>query len=147
MFLALSKDTLPMEKLAGVVYQILCQCGKVYAGETQRRLETRVKEHKDACSKGHAEKSAITEHAWDQQHTIDWEDTKVLDKATRPVQLLVKGALCIQRTPTNYRLNRDGGYELPGCWIARPRRNWGEGLAQAAFRLRAARMRMHQVNI
>ena len=65
----------------------------------QRWLETRVKEHKDACSKGHAEKSAIAEHVWDQQHTIDWEDTKVLDKATRPVQLLVKEALCIQRTP------------------------------------------------
>ena len=112
------KDPLPIEKLAGVVYQIPCQCGKVYVGETQRRLETRVKEHKDACSKGHAEKSAIAEHAWDQQHTIDWEDTKVLDKATRPVQLLVKEALYIQRTPANNRLNRDGGYELPGCWIA-----------------------------
>ena len=60
------KDPLPIEKLAGVVYQIPCQCGKVYVGETQRRLETWVKEHKDACSKGHAEKSAIAEHTWDQ---------------------------------------------------------------------------------
>ena len=34
-------------------------------------------------SKGHAEKSAIAEHTLDQQHTIDWEDTKVLDKATK----------------------------------------------------------------
>ena len=91
-----------MEKLAGVVYQIPCQCGKVYAGETQRRLETRVKEYKDACSKGRAEKSAITKHAWDQQHTIDWEDTKVLDKATRPVQLLVKGALSHAHAPGQY---------------------------------------------
>ena len=106
-----------MEKLAGVVYQIPCQCGKVYIGEMQRWLETLVKEHKDAYSKGHAEKSAIAEHARDQQHTIDWEETKVLNKATRPVQLLVKEALCIQRTPTNNRLNRDGDYELPGCWI------------------------------
>ena len=44
------KDPLPKEKLAGVVYQIACQCGKVYVGETQRRLETRVKEHRDACN-------------------------------------------------------------------------------------------------
>ena len=106
-----------MKKLAGVVDQIPCQCGKVYVGETQRRLETRVKEHKDACSKGHTEKSAITEHEQDQQHTIDWEDTKVLDKATRPVQLLGMEALCIQRTPANNRLNHDGGYKLKGCWI------------------------------
>ena len=65
------KDPLTMEKLAGVVYQIPCQCGKVYVGEMQRRLETWVKEHKDACIKGHTEKSAIAEHMQDQQHTID----------------------------------------------------------------------------
>ena len=46
------KDSLPKEKLAGVVYQIPCQCGKVYVGEMQRHLETRVKEHRDACNKG-----------------------------------------------------------------------------------------------
>ena len=27
------KDPLPNEKLAGVVYQIPCQCGKAYVGE------------------------------------------------------------------------------------------------------------------
>ena len=101
-----------------MVYQIPYQCGKVYVGEMQRRLETRVKEHKDACSKGYTKKSAVAEHARDQQHTIDWEDNKVLDRSTRPVQLLVKEALCIQRTPANNMLNCDGGYELPGCWIA-----------------------------
>ena len=42
----------------------------------------------------------------------------MLDKAIRPVWLLVKEALCIQRTPANHRLNCDGDYELPDCWIA-----------------------------
>ena len=41
---------------------IPCQCGKVYVGETQRRLGTRVKEHRDACMKGDTWKSAIAEH-------------------------------------------------------------------------------------
>ena len=41
-----------------------------------------------------------------------------LDRAARPAQLMVKEALHIQKTPANNRLNRDGGYELPGCWIA-----------------------------
>jgi hypothetical protein len=65
------KDPLPKEKLASVVYQIPCQCGKVYVGETQRRLETRVKEHRDACTKGDTWKSAIAEHQWDLQHQVD----------------------------------------------------------------------------
>ena len=45
------KDPLK-EKLVSVVYQIPCQCGKVYVGETKRYLETQVKEHREACDKG-----------------------------------------------------------------------------------------------
>ena len=44
--------------------------------------------------------------------------TRVLDRATSPVQLKVKEALHIERTPVNTRLNRNGSYELSGCWIA-----------------------------
>ena len=43
------KDKLPMGKLSNVVYQVPCTCGKIYIGETVRRLDTRLKEHKDAC--------------------------------------------------------------------------------------------------
>ena len=87
--------------------------GKVYVGEMQRCLETRVKEHWDACNKGDTWKSAIAEHQWDQQHQVDWDATRVLDRAARPVQLKVKEALHIDKTLANNRLNRDGGYELP----------------------------------
>ena len=37
--------------------------------------------------------------------------TRVLDRATRSVQLKVKEALHIERTPPNTRLNRNRGYE------------------------------------
>ena len=53
----------------------------------------------------------------------------MLDKATRPIQLLVKEILCIQRTPANNRLNRDEGYELPGCWIATMKKLGGRASA------------------
>ena len=118
------KDSLPKE---GVVYEIPCQYGKVYVGETQRRLEMRVKEHRDACNKGDTWKSAIAEHHWDQQHQVDWDATRVLDKAARPVQLKVKEALHIDKTPASNRLNRHGGYKLPGCWIATIKKLGGGG--------------------
>ena len=57
------KDPLPTEKQANVVYKVPCACGKVYIGETRRRLETRLKEHKDACVRGETAKSTIAEHA------------------------------------------------------------------------------------
>ena len=44
-------------------------------------------------------KSAITEHQWDQQHQVDWDGTRVLDRATRPIQLKVKEASYTLRVP------------------------------------------------
>ena len=40
-------------------------------------------------------KSAVVEHQWDQ---VDWDGTRVLERAARPVQLKVKEALYIERT-------------------------------------------------
>ena len=47
------KDTLALEKRSKVVYRVPCSCGKTYIGETRRRLETRMKEHRDGCQKAH----------------------------------------------------------------------------------------------
>ena len=58
------KDPLPTEKQASVIYKVIsCTCRKLYIGMTKRRLETHLKEHKDACIKGFTDKSAIAEHA------------------------------------------------------------------------------------
>ena len=111
------KDTLPLGKQSNVVYRIPCSCGQVYIGESKRRLETRLKEHRDAYERGMMEKSAVAEHAWENHHPIDWEETTVLDHG-RGQELLLKEALHIQMTPSDERFNRDGGLEVPGCWTA-----------------------------
>ena len=110
------KDTLGMEKRSKVVYQIPCSCGKKYIGETVRRLETRMKEHRDACQKGALEKSALAEHAWENHHPIKWEEATVIDQARTNKELLLKEAIHIRLQHPH--LNRDGGLELPGCWVA-----------------------------
>ena len=101
------------------------QLRQVYIGETVRRLETRMKEHQDACRRGMVERSAIAEHAWENQHPIKWEETEIVDQARRPKELLLKEALHIQMTPAEERFNRDAGLELPGCWTATLRRLQG----------------------
>ena len=113
------KDTLPLGKQSNVVYRM-----QVYIGETRWRLETRLKEYRDACERGMMEKSAVAEHAWENHHPIDWEETTVLDHG-RGQELLVKEALHIQMTPSEERFNRDGGLEVPGCWTAVMRRQGG----------------------
>ena len=39
------KDVVDPTKQDGVVYKILCECGKVYIGETERWMHERIKEH------------------------------------------------------------------------------------------------------
>ena len=112
------KDPLPTTKQSNVVYEVPCTCGKVYIGETKRRLETRLKEHKDACTRYLTDKSAIAEHAWANDHPINWAETKILQRANRTMELVMKEALSIRTTPEDACFNRDNGYELPDCWIA-----------------------------
>ena len=64
------KDRLPREKHSKVVYQIPCDCGKAYIGETTRRLDTRLRKHRDAHHKGNTETSAVAEHTWNTLHSI-----------------------------------------------------------------------------
>ena len=56
------------------------------------------------------EKSAIAEHAWENHHPINWEETTVLDRS-RGQELLLKEALHIQMTPSEEHFNRDGGLD------------------------------------
>ena len=90
------KDALTMEKLSKVVYRVPCSCGKAYIGEAVWRLETRMKEHQDACQKGALEKSALAEHAWESHHPIKWEEATVVDQARSPKELLLKEAIHIR---------------------------------------------------
>ncbi len=46
------KDTIPITTESSILYSIPCSCGKVYIGETTRRLGQRVKENQDACKRG-----------------------------------------------------------------------------------------------
>ena len=124
------KDPLPADKQSMVVYWIPCSCGKVYIGRTILRLETRLKEHHDACSKGQLEKSAVAEYAWTQKHTIRWGDTSVLDSARRHRELLLKEALHIRTTAEGSSFTRDEGAELNECWIAAVRRCEGRNQQQ-----------------
>ena len=101
------KDTLPLGKQSNVVSPAAA-CSQVYIGETKQRLETRPKEHRDACERGMMEKSAVAEHALENHHQIDLEETTVLDRG-RGQALLVKEALHSWMTPSEEHFNQDKG--------------------------------------
>ena len=111
------KDPLPPDLQSKVIYKVPCSCGKAYIGETTRRLETRLKEHKDACRKQLTDKSAIAEHAWNSHCPIKWEEVSV-GPCQKLSDLMIKEAIHIQTTPMDRLINRDKGAEIPGCWVA-----------------------------
>ena len=50
---------------------VLCHGPVQWSPET--RLETRLKEHRDACKRGMMEKSAVAEHVWENHLTGPWQ--------------------------------------------------------------------------
>jgi hypothetical protein len=60
-----------------VVYNISCNdCDVVYAANTERKLETRVNEDKNALTKSYIP-SHVVDHAKQTSHNINWDETKI----------------------------------------------------------------------
>ena len=78
----LPKDPVDPESVCGVVYEIPCECDKVYVGQTKNSLRTRVQQHRAACRLLQPEKSALAEHAITSNHAIKWTDAKVISRQT-----------------------------------------------------------------
>jgi predicted GIY-YIG superfamily endonuclease len=52
-----------------VIYQIKCECGKIYNGETKIGLENRIKQHEKLINKNEIDsKSEIVQHHYEKKH-------------------------------------------------------------------------------
>jgi len=88
------KDKVIDEEKTELIYQIHCKnCLSSYIGETGRKLGLRMKEHRkevnsftagtlirasQARESSVTHKSAITDHAVEQNHVIDWDSAEVV---------------------------------------------------------------------
>jgi hypothetical protein len=118
------KDKRDATQTSDCVYQIPCHsCEKVYIGETGRLFGTRLDEHKkDAStvrdikftranrkeSTTEQHKSAITDHIAQENHTIDWDSAKIIDKDTDKQKRWIREAIWIRRQGPKI-INRDEG--------------------------------------
>jgi len=91
-----------------VVYKIPCaSCPASYIGQTGRRLQQRLEEHKRAVRSADFNSSALAEHAWTNGHPVDWANVKVLANPRDSKTRLVQEAFEIRTSGRT--LNRDGG--------------------------------------
>ena len=127
------KDRIEDGKKCGAVYCVPClSCPQKYIGETGRKLETRIKEHQDECEKVTAKrktrsvaqeedtsklKSAISEHARENNHIMNWDDVSILERETNKRTRWIREAIQVRKLDKDVPMNRDeGGYQLPHLW-------------------------------
>jgi len=63
------------------VYKLSCKnCYASYVGQTDRRLNTRVSEHRKDINKKTSNYSVVTDHRLEFNHDFDWDNPLILDK-------------------------------------------------------------------
>ena len=82
------KDPIDPNKRKGAIYEIPCNdCDLVYVGETGRSFNTRKKEHQADVKKEQktlpgTHRTALSKHAITQNHTFNWNQSKLLQFET-----------------------------------------------------------------
>ncbi|KAJ8958231.1 hypothetical protein NQ318_017373 [Aromia moschata] len=105
-----NKDPVPRLLTKGV-YELKCTYGKSYIGQTGRSIQCRIKEHQRHSRLGNTDKSAIAEHVHtNENHKIDYENIRVLNKTTRYYPRIIRESLEIIKNNNNF--NREDGYRL-----------------------------------
>ncbi|XP_045535441.1 uncharacterized protein LOC123721261 [Papilio machaon] len=106
------KDRTPLDGPG--VYEIPCDCGKSYIGETGRNINTRLSEHIRCMRKLDSNTSAVAEHALtSNSHYIRFDRVKVLARDKDFVSRKLLEAIEIGRRPN---FNRDKGWSLSPAW-------------------------------
>ena len=99
-----------------MVYDVPCGgCNKSYVGETGRQFGTRLKEHQKDVStvadikftRAHRKastteqhKSAITDHVAQENHIINWDEAKILDRDSNTFSRRIREATEIRKKGT-----------------------------------------------
>ena len=85
------KSKLPITGRSKVIYKVNCNnCSEFYIGLTNRRLESRLKEHK------RVDFSALKRHSMETDHNIDYNGVGVLASDSYKFRLQIKETLKIQ---------------------------------------------------
>jgi len=91
------KDRLPDFSKKNVVYKISCNdCDATYVGQTKRKLNTRITEHRNQINSKSSHKTVITEHRLRYNHEFDWTNVEILDKETFYWKRIISEMLNIQ---------------------------------------------------
>lgn len=73
-----------MDQQHGVVYEIPCECGKIYIGETGNKLKTRMQNHQSNVS-CKTRSTALAIHSMDNDHNFNFDETKIIQRESNMI--------------------------------------------------------------
>ena len=90
-------------------------CDQEYIGQTKGEFGTRLKKHQKAISFSKRQNSALSEHAFQANHTIMWQNSRII--TTNPRFLLICCLEAWQISSTPALLNHDDSGLLPDTYL------------------------------
>ncbi|XP_050515045.1 uncharacterized protein LOC126890234 [Diabrotica virgifera virgifera] len=103
------KDKTPTDQLSNIVYCIPCaSCNKQYIGQTNRHLKGRIASHK-SDSRLYPDRCSLAKHVHDEQHIINYNETKILAMENNLNKRLYLEMAFI--TQTDYLINKKSDVE------------------------------------
>jgi hypothetical protein len=67
------------QQTAHCVYSIPRECGRSYIEGTDKPLAARLREHKQNHKEGLLEISKLAQHAFEEDHRVDWDEARILE--------------------------------------------------------------------
>jgi predicted GIY-YIG superfamily endonuclease len=95
------------------IYQVPCECGESYIGETKRPFNVRLQEHKKHTYRGETSRSGIADHVWSKHHNIKWSEAQVVHKEPHWKKRKFKEAVFIEN---NKNIFSKPSVEIPTIW-------------------------------
>ena len=93
---------------ADVVYNIPCRdCTATYIDTTKRPLKTRIHEHKRDVYNPPDEWTALTKHAWEQDHTFNFGNIQIVDRADKHKKRIILEMTHIASNPNSINQRTD----------------------------------------
>ena len=110
------KDPVTKEQRTDAIYSIPCNdCDNEYIGQTKRQFGTRLKEHQKAVFFCKKENSALSGHTCLTNHTIGWDNSKIITTNRHHQQRLCLEAWHINSS--HAPLNREDGGLFPDAYL------------------------------
>lgn len=102
------KTDIPLNDKCNLVYKIDCQnCNMSYISQTKQKLSKRIAQHKYTIQKKTPGTTALSEHATNQQHHLDFDNTKVVCYEDNYKKRLIKESIAINCTDNSMNFVED----------------------------------------